>query len=347
MIVNQEQITKIFSLNKTGQKGWFIGGPCPYCGKDKLAIIFDSTVCSFTCKYCSQHGSLYILLKKINRLDLISFQPKISISEKLIPKINIEKEEIKFEEVSASSLPLGFQLIFADEYLKDRGFTKEQFIQLNVGISREQKWKDYIIFLVVENGICKGYLGRSKKSKKWIELYNQKLKEKGIKKKYLRWENSKSDFGNLVFGIDEIVVGKTKTIIAVEGVTSKANIDRLLDLYSQEEIKSNATFGKKLTIQQMKKWQDRGIENVILLYDPDAIEASKQYSIELNKYFNVKVGFIFYKKENGEDKDPGDLNFDELVEILLKLEDPISFNSGKIQPNLRKDIKPFKFLTHA
>ena len=50
---------------------------------------------------------------------------------------------------------------------------------------------------------------------------------------------------------------------------------------------SEITFGKKISKFQIKRLLDKGVKDIVLLYDPDAVEQSKQYSLELNKYFLV------------------------------------------------------------
>ena len=81
-----------------------------------------------------------------------------------------------------------------------------------------------------------------------IENYN-KARPKGHR--YLRYQNSvDTDFGKMVYGIDECTEN-THTLIGVEGITDKFNVDRLLGLYKQEEIKCGAFFGKKISPEQM------------------------------------------------------------------------------------------------
>ena len=333
--MTKEELIKEFGCLPIGQKGWYLAPSllCPNCkSTGHIHLIFGEKINSYNCRKCYIKGTANSLFLKIGRKDLVL--KSYTLIEASYLKNNLIKEEIIEEEekniLSNQNLPRGFQRIYEDKYLiEERGFTEEHFNQYIIGITEKHfiLKQDYIIFLVIEEGECKGYVARSKKSKEWIDLYNKKLKEKGIELKYQRWRNSKAEFEKLVFGIDEIIEGITDTIICVEGITSKANVDKLINLFYQEKIKCVATFGKKISEEQIKKLIKKGIKNFILLYDPDAINSSKQYSVELLDYAeSVKVGYL-------KDKDPGELNEDELKEIFENLENPINFMISKIQSN--------------
>jgi len=114
-------------------------------------------------------------------------------------------------------------------------------------------------------------------------------------------------------------------VILVEGVTDKANVDKLLRLDKSDKLKCLCTFGKKISESQIRKLKTKGISKVILMYDPDAIDESKKYSIELELWdIRVKVGYL-------PDKDPGDLNREELTTVLSQTQTPNQFASSKMQ----------------
>ena len=74
--------------------------------------------------------------------------------------------------------PIGFKRVFEDDYLNQRGFKDWQFENYVIGRTRiDQRLKGYIIFLITENGVCKGSVARSTKSKEWITAYNEKVKK--------------------------------------------------------------------------------------------------------------------------------------------------------------------------
>lgn len=331
--MNREELIKEFKCQPIGNKGWHLAPSilCPNCkAVGHIHLIFGEKINSYNCRKCYTKGTANSLFFKIGRLDLLSKNYTSIQYEELKNQLIKEEEIIEEEELINQPLPWGFQRIYSNDYLEnERGFTKEHFNQYIIGISEIHPLlkKDYIIFLVIENEECKGYVARSKKSKQWIDLYNKKLKEREIDDRYQRWRNSKAEFEKLLFGIDEIKKGITKTVICVEGITSKANVDKQLNLFYKDEIKCVATFGKKISTIQIKKLKDKGIKNIILLYDPDAINSSKQYSNQLLEEFeDVKVGYL-------SDKDPGELSGEEIKKVFENLENPIIFMISKVQKN--------------
>lgn len=302
---------------------------CPFhgCPQGHLSIIFGEKTSSFRCVKCKSQGSIFLLLSKVKKLDFIVGRT-YDREKKLEKKLNVEKIGTDYSNYKLPPFPkpLGFKRVFEDKYLEERGFTKEQFDLFQIGKSKLDinLKNDYSIILVEEDKETIGWIARSVKSKKEINEINLLRKKQGNKVKYLRWRNSTSEFEKALLGIDELSE-ETKTVILVEGPTSKFSVDRKLNLYSQKDLKCLCTFGKKISGYQIKKLYDKGIENIILLYDPDAVQESKQYSLELDNYFNTLVGFIpFY------DKDPDDLNVDQLYDVLENLERPLDFYKNKI-----------------
>lgn len=324
-MIKKEEIIQTLNLKPSGNKGWFIG-QCPFCGTDgKFGVVFSDRTSSFNCfaGKCGEKGHISKVLKFIGRSDLISFQYNPDVVLKNGIKKDIKETELDLS-VETKQLPRNFTRIYESEYLESRNFTKAHFQSYIIGTSTETRLDKYLIFVIIEDGECKGYVARSQKSKKWIDLYNTIAKEKDLKK-HLRWINSlNTDFDRLFFGLDEIIVGETKTVILVEGVTSKANVDGQLNLFSNNEMKCLGTFGKTISQSKIQKLKNKGIENIILLYDPDAVNNSKKYSNTLAKHFNVSVGFL-------KDKDPGDLSDKELKDILNNLQSPFNFNMNQIQ----------------
>jgi len=318
-MVYREEILSILKAKKSGSKGWYLGD-CPYCGKEKhLGIIFGN-ISSFVCKKCNTHGTITKLLYHIGRNDLVSKKKVLDFDKTLNRKLFLEKEEFKFAKLQSPNCypPLGFKRIFSDSYLENRGFSKEIFHNWEIGVSNLlSEYKNYIFFLIKENDEVKGWVGRFRANKKFIDSFNKENKSKG--KFILRWRNSESQFDSLLFGLDEITE-ETTNVILVEGITSKANIDYLLNLYNREDVKCVCSFGKKITDNQIYKLLSKRIENILLIYDNDATKEAKEYSLILEKYFNVEIGFIYMK-----DKDPGDLNLEECLEIVSNPLKPIEF----------------------
>jgi DNA primase len=314
-----------------------VSATCPWCGKEAGHFFIkkktderdkrgNNKSYQFRCLKCDETGGIYKLLKHLDRLDLVNGFKSTSIfnQEKIeILLSNLTKTGLHFEEnvinLPNKQLPLGFKRIYSDEYLECRGITSEDFEKYTFGVtSLLGKFKNRIILAVEEGGDCKGYIARSKISKEEV----RRLKEKGIH--HIRYVNSEdTEFGSMLFGYDEIIPGLTKTVIAVEGAFDKFNITSLLQLYNNDFLKCVGCWGKKISDVQIYKLQQKGVENVILMFDPDAFKESMKYSYELNKYFNVLVARL-------TECDPGDILLSDLMKVLDNLRTPMEFSLGQM-----------------
>ena len=75
----------------------------------------------------------------------------------------------------------------------------------------------------------------------------------------------------------------------------KLRLIKFLRLWDSEEIKCVCTFGKKISPEQSKKLRLKGVTNVILLYDFDAIKDIKRYGLELENYFVTSITYTMKK----------------------------------------------------
>ena len=328
-----------FHLVKSGDKGWYVsrikdtGLYCPFCHNEnsqKLAFIFSENICSFKCPKCGNSLRLEQFLWRVKKQQYITSQRQIKQQDILKKKNLIEqykKEEIK--ELEEVSLPLFFKRLKYSSYLQNRGAKVGLYKHWIIGKTDfEKSLKDYIIFVIPEEGKNVGWVARSQKSKKEIDAYNATHD-----KKILRWRNSKCDFAQIVFGLDEITE-ETQELIIVEGITSKMRVDCELELYKQHKIICCCTFGKKLSDIQLNKIKNKGknIKKVILFYDSDAIKSSKKVIYRLIYDFQeIKVAFCNFKDEEGNFKDAGDLNKEELLQVLNSLQTPFEFFESKME----------------
>lgn len=342
-------VIKEFSLElkKSSAKGWIMSSKsCPFCGKadNHFGIRLNqpkgtykrSNFISFHCVKCEERGGEYKLLREIGKLEILEGR-RVNLKKPLQKKVVKATEEFsKLDLISPNfDPPIGFRRIQKSDYLDSRGFEPWQYDYYSVGITvLEPKMKDYVIFLIKEDGEIKGSVARTTRSKEWIQDYDEKVKKfndnrlEGEKKKnkWLRWRNDEAEFNKLLMGLDEIT-DEVVFVILVEGVMDKANVDKLLRLNKVKKVKCLCTFGKKISDEQIAKLRQRGknIETILLIYDPDALEDSKGEGWRLQQHYkNVLIG---YTREN----DPGDMDLLELNYIIDSAEPPLRFKMNKVQ----------------
>lgn len=324
MSVLREKFKSDFKLRVTGGKGWWIAPVktelrCTKCGNEdgsRLSFIFDehSSASSFRCVKCGFSCRLEKYLWLIHKSEYITkyrdLKPEIILNKK---ELFTTKNLIDLNPLPKVLLPVLFKRIKYSDYLYKRGLSLQIYKYWIIGKTDIIKHlKDYVIFVITENNIPVGWVGRCCKSKDEIQKYNDTHKYQ-----ILRWTNSKNtDFGKIVFGLDEITEN-TKKIIIVEGISSKLNVDSKYKTWNQEEIKCVCTFGKKISETQIAKIFNKAIslEEIILFYDvSDAIVEEKKASFNILKECNINV-FVTYhnfKNEDGSYKDAGDMSKEEL-----------------------------------
>lgn len=303
------------SLNRRGQ---YICD-CPFCGKEKHFYISKATQ-MWDCKKCGESGNIYKLLKQLNKTYLLggtTIEERESMTSiKVWLEEQAESDEIELEELPVKKLPVGWKISRkSTPYLLDRGITPEDCERYNIGATDlYRKYKNYVIIPIYDDGKIRGFLGR--------------YGAKHVPQDKLRYNNSVgTNFAQLLFGYDEIVKGKTMTVILVEGIFDKIAVDKVLRLWEIDEIKCVCTFGKKISPEQQMKLVQKGVAKVILLYDFDAIKDIKKYGLELEEYFVTSITFT-------NKKDIDECTQDEALEVFSNLKRPREFNEdviGKIR----------------
>jgi DNA primase len=295
------------TLNRRGQ---YICD-CPFCGKAQHFYISKETQL-WDCKKCGEYGSIYKLLKQLNKTYLLggaTVEDREQIkSIKLLLEEEMEEHEEALELLPVKKLPVGWKISAkSTPYLLDRGITPEDCKRYNIGATDlYRKYKNYVIIPIYDNGEVRGFLGR----------YGAKR----VPSDKLRYNNSSNtEFGQLLFGYDEIIKDKTETVILVEGIFDKIAVDKVLQLWDIDEIKCVCTFGKKISEEQRRKLIMRGVENVVLLYDFDALKDIKKYGLELEEYFNTSITYTMKK-------DIDECTTDEALEVFNNLKQPREFN---------------------
>lgn len=305
------ELRSILHVVKETRSGQYIIDRCPYCSKE-LHFYVNRKTQLFDCKKCGVTGSIYSLLKHLNKLYLLG-DKTVEVEDEIKSIRQIESEETKkkdedIKELPEKHMPVGFKIV-CDKYLSGRGITKDDCNKYKIGKTKLSfKYQDYILIPIYDGGKIRGFLGR----------YGSKT----VPEDKLRYKNSiDTDFSCLLYGYDDIVEGETKTVIITEGVFDKISCDKKLRLYEDKTVRCVCTFGKKISETQINKLLRKKVENIILSYDYDALKEIKRYGIELTKFFNsVSVAVSTNKKDIDE------CTVEEVLEVFDNATDIADFN---------------------
>jgi hypothetical protein len=174
------------------------------------------------------------------------------------------------------------------------------------------------VFTIFHRKEIVGWLARSKKSKEWHKQ-NLKAFKEGKCSLVLRYRNSETDFSKILLGFDEITT-ETEEVWLVEGLFDKSNIDNLYNLYVLDKVKCCATFGSKVSRDQINLLKETGVKRIKLMYDAGTLEQNKKYGTELSKRFDVKI-CIF----DNEDIDAGCATKQYVDDVISKEQDILKY----------------------
>lgn len=333
--ISESKLQEILDQPKKASKNHFIAY-CPFCHDKEKKFYINKVTQLWDCKKCGEKGSIFTLLKKLGKLELIQDGSTVTLSEEEFEKIPslldvIEANKKVITEAEETVLPIGFKHVFYDSYLEGRGFNECDYHKYPCGVvDINKKLKNFILFLVYENNVLFGYLGRNKMPKSEIDAINKDYKEQELNKRILRWNNSDADFSKLVYGIDD-VTSETLCVIIVESIFGKKRIDDYLEKHKINEIKCVSTFGSKISEMQISKISEKGVRNVILMFDPDAVNKIKNYSFDLECCFDsVEIAII----NDNEDIDTFTDN-DIYQSVFANVTSSFEYFSNKLQIKIK------------
>lgn len=307
--ISDSDLREILHVKKETRSGQYICD-CVFCGKEDHMYVNKRTQ-MFDCKKCGTQGNIYKLLRFLEKTYLLggatieAVETIESVREMLANEI--ENSEVGLLELPEVKMPVGWKVLKnSNSYLMGRGITPELCKRYNMGTTNMfRKYKNYVLIPIYDGGKIRGFIGR----------YGSKKVPDGK----LRYNNSiGTQFSQLLFGYDEITQN-TNTVILVEGVFDKIAVDKVLDLWSSEDIKCVCTFGKKISEEQIAKLKIKGVVRVILLYDFDAIKEIKKFGLELENHFVTDITFT-------NKKDIDECTNEEALAVFTKLYKPRSFN---------------------
>lgn len=330
------ELTKQLSAQRDGG-GKNLICRCPYCNKDgKFGIYIGSATSRkkplmshcFSCGRSNQ--DINYLLADLGRADLF-ITNTIDITAELNPYLlfPLDVQEEIDDELSIVTLPEYYKRSFSLDYLKGRGFQLDDYEYFPVGttLGENKRYRGYVIFPVIDDGREVGYVARHQWSKRKIDAYNRTAKRNG-EYQIRRFNNSmENDFVKLLYNYDAVIDGMTQRVIIVEGIFDVVALNRKLELYDNYHTAVVATFGKKISNVQIYKLQHKGVREVIIGFDGDAVEVIKKIASLLSSYFKVLIADI-----TAPEKDWEDLTIDQVQEIFqYQLKTPIDYTLTKIQ----------------
>lgn len=299
-------------LNRVRNKAHYVCD-CNFCGKAKhmYVNVFSG---NWDCKKCGQSGNVYKLCSLLNRLDLINFEKTISIFKK-IPELNLstKKDEFEIEDLSLPDMEIeDFVLLKKPNlYLLNRGVDFETQKKLKIGKILTRKFQNYVVIPIFEDCKMKAFVSR-------ITIFD----------KYRpRYMNSETQFSKIIFNYDKIVKDITKVVIITEGVFDCLSVEKKMNI-DDSEIVVVATFGNKISFNQILKILIKKVSKVVLMYDSDAINQIKKHALILSQFFYVEICELVSKK------DPDEMTTEEMISAFENLK-TISFFKNNRLPILK------------
>jgi DNA primase len=299
-----------------GGKKNIIVPTCPFCnksgGKYGIYIGADTGNKRMWMSHCFKCGAttatLPQLLETLGRMDLM-VEDSININRLTIPDwLKPEDDEID-DSLIAIQMPEGYKRCYRNTYLRQRGFTADDYEYFQVGTTRGLNWKydNYVLFPILDEGETVGYVGRHTWSKDEIDNYNTTAR-RNRKYEIRRYNNStENDFVKLLYNYDAIIEDETDTVILCEGVFDVIALTRKLDLYDNHLFVPVATFGKKISLTQIYKIQSKGVKTVVIGYDSDARSGIIKAAETLSDYFDVYIAHIDADGKDWDEMSPQDI----------------------------------------
>ena len=318
--ISDEDLRSILNVKKETRSGQYIIDFCPFCGKSEHFYINKKTQ-KFDCKKCGVSGGIYKLLKHVDKLYLLG-APTFKVESEIKSISEIEEADSKAENAEIKPLPeikmpAGFrEYDYLTPYMHQRRNTMQDVKHWHFGQTKiSSRYIGYVLIPIYDNGKIRGFIGR--------------YGSKNVPDDKLRYSNSlNTDFSCLLFGYEDIIKGKTETVVITEGLFDAIAVTKKLNLFADESVRAVCTFGKKISQTQINKLLEKQVRRVILLYDYDALKEIRHYATVLDDYFDTKVAVALGKKDIDE------CTIEEVIEVFENMRGVRQFNSdivGKIK----------------
>jgi DNA primase len=298
----ETMLGKSKAFPKTGDYGFY----CPVCNHKNPKLIVNVKSGKYNCFTCHpplKGKSPVSLLKKIG-----APSEKVAEMRGYLGELSKEEDKVK---VTTVSLPKEFvSLLDPNEtlekrhaivYAKSRGITEEDIVKYNIGYCASGKYKNRLI----------------------VPSYNKR----GIPNYFI----ARSFEKNPVRKIDAPTCDKAEIIGLENTINWSVPIILCEGIFDAIAIKRNAIplFGKTMPKSLMLKLAETQVKTVYLALDRDAFKSALYYAEEL-----VNMGKEVYLLEL-EDKDPSDLGFERVTELLHKAR-PLTFSDFLLKKMMLK-----------
>ena len=261
---------------------------CPFCNhhKKKLQVNLDTQ--RWHCWVCDSKGrSIYSLLRKLNVdirdlnkvRDVYGDEPEYDSKEEYVAKLQLPKEfkQLYFKPTGSFN-PSYNQAI---HYLNKRGIKKADIVKHNIGYCDDGLYGGRVIIPSYDDsGELNYFVARS-----FYEDDKMKYKNPPISRDVIVFENQ---------------INWNEPITLVEGVFDSFSVKRnVIPL-----------LGKFLLSKLKNKIMEKGVKDITIMLDSDAVEDSTKHTEWFQKN-GIKVRNII-----PTDKDAGEMGFEKVNELL-------------------------------
>ena len=260
---------------------------CPFCNhhKKKLQVNLDTQ--RWHCWVCDSKGrSISSLLRKLNVdlrdisvvKDVYGDEPEYDSKEEYVAKLQLPKE---FKQLYFKPTGINPSYNQALHYLNKRGITKADIVKYNIGYCDGGLYGGRVIIPSYDdNGDLNYFVARS-----FYEDDKMKYKNPPVSRDVIVFEN---------------MINWNEPITLVEGVFDSFSVKRnVIPL-----------LGKFLLSKLKNKIMEKGVKDVTIMLDSDAVDDSNKHTEWFQKN-GIKVRNII-----PTDKDAGEMGFRKVNEIL-------------------------------
>jgi len=260
---------------------------CPFCNhhKKKLQINLDNQ--RWHCWVCDSKGrSISSLLRKLNVdirdigvvRDVYGDEPEYDSKEEYVAKLQLPKEFKQLYFYPKSINPAYNQAL---HYLNKRGITKADIVKYNIGYCEDGLYSGRVIIPSYDDGGELNYFV----ARSFYEDEKMKYKNPPVSRDVIVFEN---------------MINWNEPITLVEGVFDSFSVKRnVIPL-----------LGKFLLSKLKNKIMEKGVKDVTIMLDSDAVEDSTKHTEWFQKN-GIKVRNII-----PTDKDAGEMGFKKVNELL-------------------------------